>query len=69
MYLGIYVLNGFDEELDDRFNDKHIEPWSLMKALLPANDDFLNCTAFEFLLEYESKIPLHTEILVPHSST
>ena len=37
---GIYILNGFDKKLDDRFNNKHIELWSVMKALLPENDDF-----------------------------
>ena len=37
----LYILNGFDEELDDRFNDKNIELWSVMKALLTENDDFL----------------------------
>ena len=47
-------INGFDKELDDRFNDKHIELWFVMKALLPENDYFLNCTVLEFLLEYAS---------------
>ena len=49
---GIYILNGFDEELDDTFNDKHIELWSVKKALFPENDDFLNCAVLESLLEY-----------------
>ena len=40
-----------------------------MKALLPENDDFLNYTVLESLLEYASSIPLYSEILVPHSST
>ena len=40
-----------------------------MKALLPENDDFLNCTVLESLLEYASSIPLYSEILVPHNST
>ena len=50
----IYILNGLNEELYNRFNDKHIELWSVMKALLPENDYFLNCTVHEFLLEYAS---------------
>ena len=62
------LQNGFDEELDDRFNDKHIELWSVMKALLPENDDFLNCTVLESLLEYASSIPLYSEILVLYNS-
>ena len=66
---GKYILNGFDEELHDRFNDKHIERWSVVKALLPENDAFLNCTVLGSLLEYVSSIPLYSEILVPHSST
>ena len=49
--LGIFILNGFNEELDDRFNDNHIVLWSVMKALLPENDDFLNCTVLEYLVE------------------
>ena len=32
----LYILNGFDEELDD----KNIELWSVTKALLPENYDF-----------------------------
>ena len=66
--LGINILNGFDEELDDRSNDKH-ELWSVTQVLLPENEDFLNCTVLESLLEYESSIPLYSGILVPHSST
>ena len=51
--LGIYkLINIFDEELDDIFYDKHIELWSAMMAVLPENDDFLNCTFLESLLEY-----------------
>ena len=49
--LGIYILNGFDEELDDRFNDMHIKLWSVTKALLLENDYFLNCTVLESLLD------------------
>ena len=63
--LGIYILNGFNEELDDICNDKHIEIWSVTKALLRDNDYFLNCTVLESLLEYASTIPLNSEILVP----
>ena len=66
--MGTYIFNGFDEKLDDRFNDKHIELWFVMKAVLPDNDDFLNCTVLESLLEYASSIPLYSEILVPRSS-
>ena len=65
--MGIYILNGFDEELYDRFYDKNIELWSVMKAVLSDNDDFLNCTVLECLLEYASSIPLYSDILVPHS--
>ena len=37
----LYILiNRFDEEIDDRFYDKRIELWSVMKAVLPENDDF-----------------------------
>ena len=67
--MGIDILNGFDEELNDRLNNKHIELWSVTKALLLENDDFLNCTVLESLLEYASPIPLFSGILVPHSST
>ena len=66
--LGLYILNGFDEELYT-FNDKHIELWSVRKALFPENDNFLNCTVLESLLEYASSITLYSEILVLHSST
>ena len=52
---------------DDRFNDKNVEFWSVMKALLTDNDDFLNFTVLESLLEYASSIPLYSDILVPHS--
>ena len=51
------------------FMMKNIEPSSVMKAVLSDNDDFLNCTVLESLLEYTSSIPLYSEILVPHSST
>ena len=67
--MGTYIINGFDEELDDRFSDKHIKLWSVTKAVLPENDDFLNCTVLESLLEYASSIPLYSEILEQHSST
>ena len=50
--LGIYILNGFDEELYDRFNDKHIDLWSVMNALLHENDDFLNCTVHKSLYHH-----------------
>ena len=48
--LGINILNGFNEELDDIFNDKNIELWSVTKALLRDNGDLLNCTVIESLL-------------------
>ena len=39
-----------------------------MKALLPEDNDFLNCTVFKSLLKYASSIPLYSEILEPYSS-
>ena len=64
----IYI-NGFDEELANRFNDKHIEFWSAMKALHTENYNFLNCTVLGSLLEFASSITLYSEILEPYSST
>ena len=40
--------------IEDRLN---IELRSVRKAFLPENDDFLNCTVFESLLEYASSLP------------
>ena len=48
--LGIYILNGFNEEIYDTFNDKNIELWSVTKELLSENNYFLNCTLLESLL-------------------
>ena len=52
--MGKCILNGFDEELDDRS-----DMISVMKTVLLENDYFLNCTVLEFLLEHASSIPLN----------